>query len=167
MRPVTRDRQPLFRVSPSREKGVVPVSLPLHTAQTGPSRPVLVRLWNYLADVTGALGIGLESCTVDHDTPVSAYVALDGRLPAYPDRDVALLWDEIRGWAAAVETHSGEDLIVIRYLGGPSVAPPASRVAEFAAAVRDDDHRIGCLAPPQLRALGTPADLDAVLREVA
>ncbi|OAP24395.1 hypothetical protein A4R44_04786 [Amycolatopsis sp. M39] len=141
------------------------MSLPLHTAQTGSSHPASVRLWNYLAEVTGALGIGLESCTVDHDTPVSAYVALDGRLPAYPGRDVALLWDEIHGWAAAVETHSGEDLIVIRYLAGPSVAPPASRVAEFAAAVRDDDHRIGCLAPPGLRTPGTPADLDALLRD--
>ena len=143
------------------------MSLPLPTAQTGPSRPALTRLWSYLADVTRALGIGLESCTVDHDTPVSAYVALDGHLPAYPDRDVALLWDEIHGWAAAIETHSGEDLIVIRYLGGPSVAPPASRVAEFAAAVRDDDHRIGCLAPPEIRTLGTRADLDAVLRDYA
>uniref|UniRef100_UPI0035E4303C DUF6292 family protein n=1 Tax=Amycolatopsis pithecellobii TaxID=664692 RepID=UPI0035E4303C len=68
-----------------------------------------------LRKVTDALGIGLESCTVDHDSPVSAYVALDGRLPHYPDRDVALLWDERHGWAAAIETHSGEDLIVLRY----------------------------------------------------
>ena len=30
----------------------------------------------YLAAVTGELGIGLESCTVDHATPLSAYVAL-------------------------------------------------------------------------------------------
>nr|WP_027927449.1 DUF6292 family protein [Amycolatopsis benzoatilytica] len=132
--------------------------------QTGPSSPVLARLWSYLADVTGALGVGLESCTVDHEPPVSAYVALDGHLPAYPDRDVALLWDEVRGWAAAVETHSGEDLIVLRYLGGPSVVPSPSRVARFAAAVRDDDHRIGCPAPADLRTLGTQADLDAVLR---
>lgn len=140
------------------------MSLPLHTAQPSLSNPASVRLWSYLADVTGALGIGLESCTVDHDAPVSAYIALDGQLPAFPGRDVALLWDELHGWAAAVETHSGEDLIVIRYLGGPSVAPPASRVAEFAAAVRDADHRIGCLAPPRIRDLGSPADLDAVLR---
>ena len=136
----------------------------LHTVQTGPSSPVLARLWSYLADVTRELGVGLESCAVDQDPPVSAYVALDGHLPAYPDRDVALLWDEIRGWAAAVETHSGEDLIVLRYLGGPSVAPPAEQVARFASAVRDDDHRIGCPAPADLRTLGTPADLDAALR---
>ncbi|WP_181770715.1 DUF6292 family protein [Amycolatopsis pittospori] len=110
--------------------------------------PALDAVWEYLADVTRELGVGLESCTVDQDRPISAYVALDGRLPGYPGRDVALLWDETHGWAAAIETHSGEDLIVIRYLGGEAVAPSASQVARFVAALREGDDHCGQRTPP-------------------
>ncbi|GAA4552257.1 DUF6292 family protein [Amycolatopsis samaneae] len=131
---------------------------------TGHPHPVVAELRAYLADVTEALGIGLESCTIDQDTPLSAYVALDGHLPGYPGRDVALLWDEVRGWSAAIETHSGEDLIVLRYLGGTTVAPPPARVARFVAALREDDHRVGRLDPPVIRSAGGFADLHAVLR---
>ncbi|SFH30058.1 DUF6292 family protein [Amycolatopsis regifaucium] len=125
--------------------------------------PALDAVWGYLAEVTGALGVGLESCTVDHDVPVSAYVALDERLPGHPDRDVALLWDEIHGWAAAIETHSGEDLIVLRYLGGKTVVPPPAQVSKFVKALREDDHRLGQLTPPSLRTASGLADLRAVL----
>jgi hypothetical protein len=117
-------------------------------------------LRGYLSRVTAALGIGLESCTIDHDRPVSAYLALDTRLEHYPDRDVALLWDERHGWAAAIETHSGEDLIILRYLGG-TLIPPPSTVARFVAALVDDDHSIGMPNPPGLRAAG---DLDDLAR---
>jgi hypothetical protein len=127
--------------------------------------PALTALWTYLADVTTALGIGPESCTVDHDTPVSAYVALDEHLPGYPGRDVALLWDEVHGWAAAVETHSGEDLIVVRYLGGPTIAPAPGTVARFVTALREDDHHVGRLDPPALRTATGLAALDAALRD--
>ncbi|MEC3982766.1 DUF6292 family protein [Amycolatopsis sp. H20-H5] len=75
--------------------------------------------------MTEQLDIGLESCTIDHGTPVSAYDALEHRHPDYPDRDLALLWDERHGWAAAIETHCGEDLIVLRYLAGDTITPPA------------------------------------------
>ncbi|WIY00736.1 DUF6292 family protein [Amycolatopsis mongoliensis] len=130
----------------------------------GHSHPAFTALWSYLADVTAALGVGPESCTVDHDSPVSAYVALDERLPGYPGRDVALLWDEVRGWAAAVETHSGEDLIVVRHLGGPTVTPRPADVARFVKALREDDHRVGRLDPPEIRTAAGPAALDATLR---
>ncbi|MFK0247173.1 DUF6292 family protein [Amycolatopsis azurea] len=113
--------------------------------------PVLPALWDYLADVTGALGIGLESCSVDYDSPVSVYVALDGRIPGHPGREVALLWDEVHGWAIAVETHSGEDLIVLRYLGGETIAPTAAQVARFVQAHREGDRHVGRLTPPSLR----------------
>ncbi|MFI9818044.1 DUF6292 family protein [Saccharothrix variisporea] len=88
-------------------------------------------LHGYLTDVAAALGVGPESCTVDQDTPVSAYLALDTHLPTHPDRDLALLWDERTGWAAAVETHSGEDLIVVDHLDDPDLLPPPHRVARF------------------------------------
>ncbi|WP_328616978.1 DUF6292 family protein [Amycolatopsis sp. NBC_00355] len=127
--------------------------------------PALTALWAYLADVTTALGIGPESCTVDHDTPVSAYIALDERLPGYPGHDVALLWDEIRGWAAAVEIHSADDPVVVRYLGGPTITPAPGNVARFVAALREDDHRVGRLDPPTLRTAESLAELDAALRD--
>ncbi|HKN54283.1 MAG TPA: DUF6292 family protein [Amycolatopsis sp.] len=117
----------------------------------------------YLQDIAGALGIGLESSTIDDDPPVSAYLALDTKLAHYPGRDVALLWDERHGWAAAIETHSGEDLIVLRYLGG-SLLPPPSEVARFVTALTEDDHHIGVPAPPELRAT---VDLDDLAEQFA
>lgn len=134
---------------------------------TGYRHPAVPALLEYLRDVTAELGIGLESCTIDHDRPVSAYVALDTRLPHYPDRDLALLWDEERGWAAAIETHSGEDLIVLRHLGGPAVAPAPSRVAKFVTALREGDHSIGRPDPVRLRTAGDAAAIAALLRRPA
>ena len=134
---------------------------------TGYQHPAVPAVLEYLRDVTAELGIGLESCTLDHDRPVSAYVALDTRLPHYPDRDVALLWDEERGWAAAIETHSGEDLIVLRHLGGPAVAPPPRRVARFVTALHEDDHTVGRPDPVKLRSAGDAGALTALLRRPA
>jgi hypothetical protein len=123
---------------------------------TGHPHPALTALRAYLADVTTAVGVGLESSTIDHDIPVSAYVALDERLPGYPDHDVALLWDEVHGWSAAIETPSA-GLTVIRHLGGTTVVPPPRQVARFVTALRADDHRVGHLEPMTLR---RPTDLD-------
>ncbi|MEU0529885.1 DUF6292 family protein [Amycolatopsis tolypomycina] len=133
---------------------------------TGYQHPAVPALLEYLRDVTAELGIGLESCTLDHDSPVSAYVALDTRLPHYPDRDVALLWDEERGWAAAIETHSGEDLIVLRYLGD-EVVPSPLRVARFVTALHEDDHTVGRPDPARLRPAGDAGALAALLRRPA
>jgi hypothetical protein len=82
----------------------------------------------YITAVAHALGVGPESTTVDTTTPASAYLALDGTTPAFPDRELALLWDERRGWSAAVETHSGEDLLVLADLDAAHGARPAPRV---------------------------------------
>jgi hypothetical protein len=130
---------------------------------TAHQHPAIRSLRDYLGEVAGLLGIGLESCVIDHDRPVSAYLALDARLPHYPDRDVALLWDECHGWSIAIEAHSGEDLIVLRYLGGATVVPEPRRVAQFLAAVRADDHRLGRPDPAPVREAGDLADLAAVL----
>ncbi|KAA9155297.1 hypothetical protein FPZ12_030225 [Amycolatopsis acidicola] len=127
--------------------------------------PAVSALTEYLRRVALEFGVGLESCTVDHDSPVSAYLALEGRLPHYPGRDVALLWDEERGWAAAIETHSGEDLIVLRYLGGPDVAPAPAKVARFVRALYEDDHTVGRPDPVVLREAGTMENLLALLEK--
>jgi hypothetical protein len=113
--------------------------------------PLSQALHDYLASVADACGVGPESCTVDLDTPASAYVALDWRLPRFPERDLALLWDERHGWAAAIETHSGEDLIVLSYLGGDTVTPAPHVVAGFVKALRDGDPDAGRPDPPAIR----------------
>jgi hypothetical protein len=107
-------------------------------------------LTGYLAAVSSAVGVGVESCTVDLDAPASAYVALDPRLPRHPDRDLALLWDEHHGWSLAMETHSGEDLLVLAYLGGDLVPVPA-RVRRFVAGIRSTGGPVSAPEPPDLR----------------
>ncbi|EME58581.1 DUF6292 family protein [Amycolatopsis decaplanina] len=122
---------------------------------------LLRALDGYLAAVGAALGVGEESCTADVDTPVSAYIALDGRLARNPDRDTALLWDERHGWSFAMETHSGEDLLVLAYLGGDLVPTPG-RVADFVAAICSFEGPIPAPVPPVSR-----SDPDGVLSRLA
>jgi Family of unknown function (DUF6292) len=107
-------------------------------------------LRGYVAEVAAALGVGLESCAIDPQSPASAYIALDQRVPRYPDRDLALLWDERHGWSAAVETHSGEDLVVLTYRGGDPLPTP-SEVVRFVAAVQAG-RAVGQPSPPDLSA---------------
>lgn len=107
-------------------------------------------LTGYVAAVSAEVDMGEASCTVDLGDPASAYVALDVRLGRHPGRDMALLWDERHGWAFAMETHSGEDLLVLAYLGGELVPAPA-RVRGFVAAVRSAGGASGESVPPDLR----------------
>ncbi len=81
-------------------------------------------LRGYVRSVTRALGLTGECSYVQVERPAGAYLALEGRLPGFPDRDVALLWDEGRGWSMAVETSSGEDLVVQACFGGDAVPAP-------------------------------------------
>jgi hypothetical protein len=79
-------------------------------------------------------------------------VALEQRLPGFPDRDVALLWNEQHGWSVGVETSCGEDVIVLCYLG-TDILPTPRVVARFVAeAFADDDppQRLGTYAAPEL-----------------
>jgi hypothetical protein len=88
---------------------------------------VIRALRAYVLRVTRALGLSGESSYVQEDT---AYLALDGRLPGFPDRDVALLWDAERGWAVAVESDSSEPPFVLARLRGP-VRPEPAAVARW------------------------------------
>jgi hypothetical protein len=80
--------------------------------------------------VTEALGLSGDCSWVQAEPPATVYLALEGRLPDFPDLDVALLWDEEHGWAAAVEASSGTELVVLSYLG-EDVLPPPREVATF------------------------------------
>jgi hypothetical protein len=113
----------------------------------------------YLGDVAKALGFGLESCTVDLDVPVSAYLAVDWRLRWFADRDVALLWDEVHGWALAVEASCGEEMIVLRYLGGDDVLPEPRAVVRFLAVLRAGDVSAAPSGSPVLRRAGRHQEL--------
>ncbi|WP_051385538.1 DUF6292 family protein [Actinokineospora inagensis] len=126
----------------------------------GYQHPAHRALREYLHGVAAQVGVGLESVTVDLDTPVSAYLALDVTLPSHPGRDVALLWDERSGWAAAIETYSGEDLIVLCYLGG-AATPTAGAVARFVNALQRG-LTVGVTEPPLLR---EPTGLDGLVDE--
>ncbi|GAA1948586.1 DUF6292 family protein [Amycolatopsis minnesotensis] len=104
--------------------------------QIEPDLEFSVRLRDYVHRVSVAIGVGWESCAVDTSSPATGYIAVDWRLPCHADRDVAVLWDETQGWSVAIETHSGEDFIVVALLGG-SLAPEPEAVAGFLTEVRD------------------------------
>jgi hypothetical protein len=92
-------------------------------------------LAGYLAAIGTALGVGLESCTIDAYSPASAYLALDWQQRRCPGVELALLWDEQCGWAAALEGEAAEDFTILGYLGG-DVLPEPEVVARFAAAAQ-------------------------------
>lgn len=120
-------------------------------------------LRGYLDAAAHQLGVGLESCTLDLDLPTSAYLALDRPLPEFPDRELALLWDEVHGWAAAIETHSGEDLIVVSYLDTTTVTPSPRLLARFVHDLHAGGRRLARPDPPSLRVAG---DHPALVRDL-
>jgi hypothetical protein len=90
----------------------------------------------YVSDVTRALGLSGECSFVQSDgSRLGAYLALDGHLPGFADRDVALLWDEVRGWSVAVESDSSEPPFVLARLRGP-VRPEPAAVARWVDGLR-------------------------------
>ena len=64
---------------------------------------------------------------------------------------MALVWDEVHGWAAAIEDRDGPT--VLAYLGG-AVLPEPRAVVRFLAAVRAGDPDAGTLEAPVLREPG-------------
>jgi hypothetical protein len=114
-------------------------------------------LRRYVGLVTEALGYTGQAFHVQTEPPATGYIPLDGRIPAFPGRDVALLWDERHGWCGAIETASGEDLIVVSYLGS-DVLPAPRVVARFAAALVAGDGP-GQAEPPAFRSVDADDDL--------
>jgi hypothetical protein len=125
---------------------------------------VLRGLHRYVRLVSEALGLRGECWYAQADEVASAYIALDGRLSRFPDHDVALLWDENQGWSTAVETDSGEDLLVVARLGQDLLPPPAT-VAAWVGGLFDphrDAHHIG-----QVRERPGRADADKIRHRLA
>ncbi|MGH3761530.1 DUF6292 family protein [Actinophytocola sp.] len=122
-------------------------------------------LRRYVDLVTEALGYTGQAFHVQTESPVSAYIPLDERMPTFPDRDVALLWDERHGWCGAIETASGEDLIVVAYLG-TDVLPSPRKVARFASNLVAGAGS-GVTDPPGFRTADADDDLADRLAEYA
>lgn len=122
-------------------------------------------LRRYVAMVADAIGAEPGAWCCDRVVPVGAYIALEQQVPRYPGRDIAVVWDEENGWAAAIETGCGEDVIVLGYLGGDLVPPPGV-VAEFVSELLADGYP-GQPDPPAVRTADDPDALDELLAEYA
>ena len=92
-------------------------------------------VWRYVGAVAEAVGVGVESVTVDQDGPVSAYIAVDARSAVCPQEPLALLWQENAGWSVATE--SGACLNRVARLLGEGTHPDPSLVRGFLRSVAE------------------------------
>lgn len=122
-------------------------------------------LSRYLRLVTKALGLASTGSYVQWEPPANAYLALQDRLPLYPNSDIALVWHEERGWAIGIETDASEDLILMSYLPG-DVLPAPRVVAEFVRSAIAGEHA-GQSQPQALRSRDDDDDLHARLTDYA
>lgn len=123
--------------------------------------PAANGLSRYIGLVFIAVGAPEDGYSVDLEPPVSAYIAMEQRIPHMPLWDFALTWDEINGWAGVIETSTApylaDYLIPLTYLG-IDVLPAPRVVARFAdALVRSE--MLGQPDPPQFRTVDTDDDL--------
>lgn len=120
-------------------------------------------LRQYLLAVAAKLDAPAWFCEVD--VPAGAYVALERRLARFPGHETALLWDERDGWAVAVESATGDEVIVLAYLG-EDVLPPPEAVVEFVAGLYGEKYP-GRPDPPDFRRPGTADGFDERLAAYA
>ncbi|WP_410638910.1 DUF6292 family protein [Amycolatopsis sp. lyj-346] len=120
-------------------------------------------LRQYLLAVAAKLDAPAWFCEVD--VPAGAYVALERRLARFPGHETALLWDERDGWAVAVESAAGDEVIVLAYLG-EDVLPPPEAVVEFVAGLYGEKYP-GRPDPPDFRRPGTADGFDERLAAYA
>jgi hypothetical protein len=113
-------------------------------------------LRQYLLAVANELGVPAWFCEVE--VPAAAYLALEHRLVRFPEYETALLWDERDGWAAAVESATGEDVVVLAYLGEDLLPSPAT-VAAFVRDLHEGGYP-GRPDPPDFRKPGTADGFD-------
>lgn len=124
-------------------------------------------LQRYVRLVCRALGLRGACSYIQSDDPLSAYIALDGRFDGYPDHDVAVLWEETHGWSAAIETHSGEALRVVAYLGKDVLPAPEVAASWIRGLFRRDlsrQERPAAAAVDTRRRLAAYLDRDAPVR---
>ncbi|MEU4250452.1 DUF6292 family protein [Amycolatopsis sp. NPDC026612] len=120
-------------------------------------------LRQYLLAVAAELDAPAWFCEVD--VPAGAYLALERRLARFPDHETALLWDERDGWAAAVESAAGDELVVLAYLG-QDVLPPPEAVVAFVTGLYGEEYP-GRPDPPDFRRPGAEDGFDERLAAYA
>lgn len=138
---------------------LAPASTPDPSEMT--ARTDLVGLPSYLRQVAAA--VDTDPAYVDvlaGALPATGYIAVDQRLPSFPDQDMALLWNEESGWAAALETPTG-DLIVLDCLAD-DVVPAPHEVAEFLTRLRATTYP-GQRHCRKVRTAGTDSELEGRL----
>ncbi|EMD23424.1 DUF6292 family protein [Amycolatopsis azurea] len=91
---------------------------------------VIRGLHRYVRLVIEELRLSGNAYYAQLDPNAGAYIALDRKLPGHPGCDVALVWNEGKGWALALETDSREDLVVVERLGA-GILPSPRVVATF------------------------------------
>lgn len=95
--------------------------------------PALSRsLAHYVRQVAAAIGVPADAVGYEVSDTATAYIGLAERSSQHAGRDLMLVWDERLGWYIGVETHPEEKAVVICYLGGDVVPPPAT-IARFVA----------------------------------
>lgn len=92
--------------------------------------PLSRRLADYVGQVAEAIGVTGDAVGHEVTDTATAYIALDDRCVTQPDHDLMLVWDERLGWYVAAETAPAEPPVVMAYLAGDAVPPPAV-VARF------------------------------------
>lgn len=92
--------------------------------------PLSRRLADYVGQVAEAIGVTGDAVGHEVTDTATAYIALDDRCVTQPDHDLMLVWDERLGWYVAAETAPAEPPVVMAYLAGDAVPPPAA-VARF------------------------------------
>ncbi|SEC95668.1 hypothetical protein SAMN04489727_5749 [Amycolatopsis tolypomycina] len=120
-------------------------------------------LRQYLLVVAAKLDAPAWFCEVD--VPAGAYLALERRLARFPDHETALLWDERDGWSAAVESATGDEVIVLAYLG-EDVLPPPEAVVAFVTGLYGEQYP-GQPDAPDFRRPGTADGFDERLAAYA
>lgn len=114
--------------------------------------PLNRRLAVYVDQVAAAVGVPADATGYEVTDTATAYLALDLRSAARPDLDLMLVWDERLGWYVAVETNPAETPVVVAYLDGDVVPPPAA-VARFVTDTAGGRHmsRFRPVVPPVKR----------------
>lgn len=112
------------------------------------------RLAVYVHRVATAIGVSGEATGYEVSDTATAYLGLDQRIAAQPDRDLMLVWDERLGWYVAEENTPTEAPVIVAYLVEDAVPTPAT-VARFVGDVAAglDATRIRPVLPPTDRAV--------------
>ncbi|WP_199817689.1 MULTISPECIES: DUF6292 family protein [Amycolatopsis] len=140
---------------------------------SGPERPMSLptaddpqvlrqALAAYVREVAAAVGVSVECTSCEVTDTITAYVALSGRSPRFPGRDLMLLWTMRQGWSVAVETTPAESPQPVAQLGG-DVTPAPERVRRFVAEVVSSAETAG--KPGPVLAVSSHGDLRTRLEE--